>query len=244
MVPTIDGKMHHFDNVGVYDALFVMQDRETKTLWNHITGEALYGPLVGRQLGPIGTLLQTTVEQALVMDPTMQVAISNRPYFVDGRPFGRSGPISHDEGSSGRRAAASGPAPNRVMSSAFARTLGTEDKRLSRMELGLGIVTDGTARFYPIAVIRERGALIDQIGGRKVLVFVDHATSTPAALYVEASRATLEGQEIHLDTGSVVRKGSLFDARGAQLNVERPQQFFSRWYGFSLTFPRPEIFGR
>ena len=47
MVPSIDGTQLHFDNVGLYDALFVMQDVESKTLWNHITGEALYGPHVG-----------------------------------------------------------------------------------------------------------------------------------------------------------------------------------------------------
>ena len=40
--------MHHFENVGLYDGLFVMQDVESKTLWNHITGQALYGPHVGR----------------------------------------------------------------------------------------------------------------------------------------------------------------------------------------------------
>ncbi|MBI2150594.1 MAG: DUF3179 domain-containing protein, partial [Acidobacteria bacterium] len=73
MVPTIAGATHHFDNVGLYDALFVMQDRETKTLWNHITGEALYGPLVGRALGPVSNLLQTNVKQALESDPGMQI---------------------------------------------------------------------------------------------------------------------------------------------------------------------------
>ena len=54
--------MQHFDNVGLYDGLFVMQDVETKTLWNHITGEALYGPRVGSTLGPVGNLLQINVE--------------------------------------------------------------------------------------------------------------------------------------------------------------------------------------
>lgn len=32
LVPAVDGKLPHFDNVGLYDALFVMQDKETKTL--------------------------------------------------------------------------------------------------------------------------------------------------------------------------------------------------------------------
>ena len=91
LVPVIDGKLLHFDNVGLYDALFVMQDKETKTLWNHISGEAVYGPLVGRTLGPVGNQLQVSVEQALAMDPATQIAISNRPYAVNGRRVGPSG---------------------------------------------------------------------------------------------------------------------------------------------------------
>ena len=88
LVPTINGTMHHFDNVGLYDALFVMQDQETKTLWNHITGEAVYGPLVGKSLGPVGNLLQLNVEQALLMDEGLEIAISDRAYTVNGRRFG------------------------------------------------------------------------------------------------------------------------------------------------------------
>jgi len=80
--------MHHFTNAGLYDALFVMQDTETKTLWNHITGEALYGDLVGRTLGPVANVLQTNVAQALARDPAARVAISDRMYFAGGKPFG------------------------------------------------------------------------------------------------------------------------------------------------------------
>ena len=43
LVPTIDGKLHHFTNAGLYDGLFTLYDAETHTLWNHITGEAEYG---------------------------------------------------------------------------------------------------------------------------------------------------------------------------------------------------------
>ena len=57
--------MPRFNNVGLYDALFVMQDETSKTLWNHITGEAMYGPHVGRTLGPVGNMLQMSVEQAI-----------------------------------------------------------------------------------------------------------------------------------------------------------------------------------
>jgi len=57
-------------------------------LWNHITGEAEYGPLVGRTLGPLTNLLQMNVMQALQMDLRMQIAISDRADLAGGKQFG------------------------------------------------------------------------------------------------------------------------------------------------------------
>ena len=226
--------MPRFENVGLYDALFIMQDVESKTLWNHMTGEALYGPHVGRTLGPMGNLLQMSVEQALVYGPEMQLAISDRPYLAGGREFGnftpgpeRLGPRNVDE----------------RMQGMFIETLGTEDARFQRMSMGLGIVTADTLRFYPMDLIEEHGALIDEIDGRRLLLFVDSKTFTPAAIFVDASSATLQDREVHLEGGGTVKMGALYDAAGARLDAERPQQFFSRWYGLALTFPGMEIFG-
>lgn len=43
---------------------------------------------------------------------------------------------------------------------------------------------------YPMERIRERGgAFIDQLDGRKVLIYINSDTSTPAALFVDASSA-------------------------------------------------------
>jgi len=260
LVPTIDGTLHHFDNVGLYDALFVMQDKESSTLWNHITGEAQYGPLVGRTLGPVGNLLQMNVELALELDPDIPVAISSRRYFAGGRAFGE-GPVPTGPGrgdgpaaGEGRGAGpgrargpggAAGPDGRGELAPMFVTTLGTEDTRLPRMGMGLGVLTPTTVRFYPMDRIRERGeALIDDIDGRRVLVYVDPDTNTPAAIFVDASAATLEGKEVRLDSGGVVRSGLVYDAAGQRLDAERPQQLFSRWYGFALTFPGPQIFGQ
>ncbi len=121
--------MHHFNNVGLYDALFVMQDTESKTLWSHMTGEALYGPLVGRSLGPIRNLLQTRVDEALEEDPQTRIAISDRPYFVAGKPAtpgGPTGPVNN-------------LAPQVQLQDFFIKTLGQEDHRRPRMDMGLGV---------------------------------------------------------------------------------------------------------
>lgn len=239
MVPTIDGKLHHFSNVGLYNGLFVMQDAESKTLWNHILGEALYGPLVGRNLGPVGNLLQMNIKQALAMDPKTQIAISDRVYFAGGRQFGSAG----DPPAGGSRQ--NGPNSNAEMSARFVPTLGKEDPRRPRMELGLGVWSGATRRYYPMERIRERSrAFMDQLDGRKVLIYIDPETNTPAALFVKASGATIQDREIHLDNGAIVRDGVLFNRGGKRQTAERPQQVFTRWYGFALTFPGCEVFGQ
>jgi hypothetical protein len=129
------------------------------------------------------------------------------------------------------------------MQGMFIETLGTEDARFQRMSMGLGIVTADTLRFYPMDLIEEHGALIDEIDGRRLLLFVDSKTFTPAAIFVDAPSATLQDREVHLEGGGTVKMGVLYDADGARLDAERPQQFFSRWYGLALTFPGMEIFG-
>lgn len=132
LVPDINGKMGHFNNVGLYDALFVMQDEETKTLWRHIDGQALYGPMVGRSLGPVGNQLQMNVQQALAADSKTRVAISDRPYVAGGKQFNGGGRIPGGGGGGAT-------SDNSQLAPFFVQTLGTEDTRRPRMELGLGI---------------------------------------------------------------------------------------------------------
>ena len=234
MVPTVSGSGHRFETVGVYDGLFVMQDVESKTLWNHITGDALYGPHVGESLSPVGNMLQMSAEQALAIDPNIEMAISGRPYDAGAAP-------DTETGDGGRYRPSN---KNAALSSRFIETLGDDDVRLPRMAMGLGVVGERLVRFYPMDLIEERGAFVDDFDGRSILISADPTTFTPAALFVDASDAVLEAKEVRLDTGGAVRMGVLYDQDGRRLKGERPQQLFSRWYGFTLTFPGAEIFGQ
>ena len=235
----IDGQLHHFNYVGVYDGLAVVQDRESKTLWNHVTGEAMYGPLVGRALTHASNLLHMNVKQALTVDPNMPIAISDRQYFVGDKLFGTA------PGFLGGRGAERW-APENLKAQivpSFVPTLGREDARRPRMDIGLGVWTGATRRYYPMELLRQRGAFVDQIDGRSVLVYIQPETATPAAMFVTARSARMEGRDVRLDNGNTVRMGVLLDRDGTRLTAERPQQLFTRWYGFSLTFPGSEIAG-
>ncbi|MBL4819515.1 MAG: DUF3179 domain-containing protein [Gammaproteobacteria bacterium] len=226
MVPTIEGKTYNFVNSGLYDGLFVLEDKETRTLWSHMTGEGLYGPHASYKM-PVSNLLQMNVAQAMAMDSDMVIAISDRPY-KNGTGFtnGRWNPENLDA----------------KLMPAFVETLGDEDERLDRMAMGLGIWTDDTRRYYPTETIRARGKyLVDEIEGRKLLIVLDPLTSTPTALYWNTDEATIEGRDILLDDGFKISNGVLYDSEGELVEVERPQQLFTRWYGFALTFPGSEI---
>lgn len=220
LAPTLDGVNHHFYAAGLYDGLIVLKDEETGTYWNHVTGEGMAGPLAGRRL-QVSNLLQMNVAQALAMDPLARIAISDQPYSTRVIRW------------TSMRA---------TLTSLFEGTLGVEDGRRDRMELGLGIWSDSSRRFYPMATIRKAGALIDTFDGRTVVVYVDPSTSTPAAAFVDAGKAKREGDQILLDDGSVIRAGVRYDRTGEALVSERPFQLFTRWYGFSLTFPNPEVY--
>ena len=53
----------------MYNGLFLMVDDVTGTYWNHMTGEALHGPDVGKRL-EIRNLVHTTAAQAVEADPS------------------------------------------------------------------------------------------------------------------------------------------------------------------------------
>ena len=240
LVPVIDGSLHHFNYVGLFDGLAVMQDRETKTLWDHITGEALYGPLVGHTLKQFSNLLQMNVTQALTIDPKMPIAISDREYFAGGTHFGSAPGFGGGRGAD--RYAPSNQ--NAQLGPVFVETLGKEDMRRPRMDMGLGVWTDATRRYYPMELLHQRGdAFIDRIDGRNVLIYFDAGTATPDAIFVKATHATMDGKDVRLDDGTIVRMGVLLDRAGKAQHTDRPLEIFTRWYGFALTFPGCEIGG-
>ena len=74
----MDGRVLHYEWAGLDNGLSLLRDFETGSIWNHITGEAVFGPLDGVRLDTYN-LLQTTVDAALKAYPDIDVAISDRP---------------------------------------------------------------------------------------------------------------------------------------------------------------------
>jgi hypothetical protein len=202
--------------------------------------------MVGRTLGPPGNQLQMNVRQALEQDPKTEIAISDRIYFAGRKQFGNSGGgfgAGRGGGQGRPDRGPAGPNPDAAMNERFQGTLGSEDQRRPRMELGLGVWSAATRRYYPVTRIREKGgALIDKLDGREVLIYIDSESNTPAAIFVKSASAKMQDKDVMLDNGMAVRSGVLLDRAGKRIAMEHPQQTFTRWYGFALTFPGSEVF--
>lgn len=182
----MDGTLHHFSASGLFDGLVLLIDDETETYWDHITGEAVHGPLRGKRL-EFWNISITTVAAALSADPEVSLSRSIQPTWR-GRLFGFFN--RHKIDSSG------------FMPPHFFRTMGAPDKRLPRMSQGLGVVVDEEARFYPLEIL-DAGTVTDDWNGRTL----------------EVARGEDRVPFAEWEDGA------------------RPFQLFTRWYGFSYTFP-------
>jgi hypothetical protein len=216
LIPPQDenGKMYDFVNSGLYDALFVMEDKQTLTLWNHFTGEGMYGPHAGDRM-PLDNLFQMSVTQALAMDSSMLIALS-----------GHEGMPARDLEDS-----------EAELMEMFSVTLGSEDDRRSRMEMGLGVWSEGTYRFYPIEVLRENNrVVIDEFDGKSLLVYLDPVISVPGAFFIDTDAGQVDGRNVVLTDGRIIKDGLVYDGNGESLDVEKPFQVYTRWYGFVMSF--------
>jgi hypothetical protein len=124
------------------NGLAVLADRETRTRWDHITGEAFAGPLAGTQLD-VWPIHMTTVAAALMEYPDVTISFSNvrsprrwlaqrlYPQFI------------HTKG---------------LLPGFFYASLSEPiDPRLDKLEQGVGVLAGKKAKFYPSDRIPANG---------------------------------------------------------------------------------------
>ena len=227
MAPSVDGEVHWFAEHGLYDGLFLMRDEESGTYWDHMTGEAVYGPLTGARL-EVSNLMQTTVAQVLDLDRDALVTISDRAIRTD------------EQMTTGSLIRRVGGRLNRM----FRATVNEEDARRPTMDIGMGIWDGQLARYYPYDEVVESGnAVFDDFGGRQVVVYLDPSVYALAAAYTDADGFSWDDKTLRFSDGSYIENAISHDASGERARIERPLQVFTRWYGFSLTFPQTGIYG-
>ena len=190
LTPIVDGKVHHFSAGGLYNGVVLLIDDETQTYWNHITGEALHGPLAGAQL-ETWPIEMTNVRAALKKHPGLRLARARVSLAGKLMAFWQ-----------GRSLRSRGSFPPM-----FRGTMGKPDARLPPHTHGLGVMVGSRgkteARFYPMNSIGN--GQDDLWGDRTLQVRIGDDDHVPFACWAEEGR--------------------------------RPMQMFTRWYGFSSTYP-------
>jgi hypothetical protein len=227
MTPSIDGVTRKFAEHGLYDGLFLMRDEETGTFWDHLTGDAVYGPDVGKTL-EISNLLHSRVDQVLANYPEALITLSDQAIRTD-RDMEPRSLLARVRGG---------------LSRMFSSTVEKEDDRLGTMDIGLGLWRGGEGRYYAYDQIAEEGrAILDTFQGQQTLVFLDPETFVLSAFNVDTESLRWDESVLRLSNGQYIERSILYDADATRAEAARPLQIFTRWYGFALTFPDAEIYG-
>ncbi len=227
VTPIINEQILHFRVTGIYNGMSIMSDDESKSVWEHITGECIKGPLQGTRLETrpaqylmAAQVLETTPDALIAISkPSLLARVS---YFLLLRHMLNS---------------------NGYMPGLFRLSMTKRDERLAELELGLGVWIDRHARYYPLRSINtSNNAILDTLNQQQILVYVDPATHVPIAHISSARIQGWDNDVLVLESGERIHNGYVLNGASEKTPVERPNQQFTRWYGFSYMFPNCEIY--
>jgi len=227
LIPIVEGRVHHFRYAGLYNGLALVRDQETSSFWSHYTGECVHGRHRGARLEPFSPIRQMTAEQALERYPEAELGLASPGLFA--RVFSRLMQVSALK-------------PKGSIPPHFYRTIDEPDRRRPRLDMGLGVTCGDAARYYPLETLGRDTIVNDTLAGRGLVVYLDPVTRVPDASFSEAGGTRWEGDRLRLESGRAISNGRLEEAGGATERLERPVQQFTRWYGFSYTYPGCDIY--
>jgi hypothetical protein len=172
----VNNHVHHFGAIGLTNGLAILADRETRTHWDHITGEAIAGPLTGSRL-EVWSFRMTTVAAALAENPDITVSASTYhsfqrnlaqrlyPHFIHGKVW----------------------LPNFI----YASMNSPVDPRMDRLTQGLGVIIGNKAKYYPMSRIPADG-ICDPWLGRVLRVQRGELDGVPRAKWQDTNEEPLQ----------------------------------------------------
>ena len=205
----------------------VMFDRETGTLWSHLTGEALQGPLVGQKLEQVLSE-QTTWGRWRAKHPQTQM-LKVDAIDLRGDPY-QSYYASSDAGVIGRKRT-DGRLP--IKEKVIGVRLGGEVKAYSFTALARDRVVDDTVGGVPLVVVfdgrSQSGAVYRRDPGGRPLTFAP----APSSLSI-----------VDTETGSTWDGLSGKATVGADVGIQLDQVpiTYSFWFGWVDFYPNTEVY--
>ena len=158
------------------NGLAILADRETRTRWDHITGEAVAGPLAGYQLD-VWSVHMTTVAAALTEHSDINIFPSNFRSL--------------------RRRLAQKLYPRFIHSSVwlpgffYASMSESIDPRLDKLTQGLGVIVGKKAKYYPMDRIPVNG-LRDAWLNRTLCIERGVIDGVPRAIWTDSAEKPMQ----------------------------------------------------
>ena len=213
-----------------------MYDHQTRSLWSHITGEAIRGPLKGKRLKPLAATPQVAWKTWQLNYPRTRVL---------------SVPIR-----GGRRESLNQDVYADYHASQRAGVSGMEytDDRLPNKSLVIGVqvpVEDGTTQFraYPLTHFMETSVINDMLGEIPLLIFHDK-TSFATAVFtrnVVGDVRTFNVQDKHLvqdNTGTRwnLITGEATSSKEKETRLQRLPAINIYWFAWARYYPETSIY--
>lgn len=234
----LDGETYTFGVSGKLwrDAL-LMYDHQTRSLWSHITGEAVQGTLKGKQLKVLAAMPQiawNTWRQNYPNTKVLSVQFDLR------HPERR---MEERRTDSYARYHAS-PEPG-VSGMRYA------DNRLRNKDLVVGIQLEQHYRAYPFEVFEHRLVINDEIDGTPVLVFHEKSSNATSVFL-----RMLDGKPLNFehhkgyfakDTSGTTWNlitGTATEGEFKDKKLERLPSINVYWYAWARYHPETTIYGR
>jgi hypothetical protein len=224
----VDGRILDFGVSGLLlNNAMVMYDRQTDSLWAHISGEALQGPLMDSQLEFLTSWFTTWEEWKTRHPDTLAlfkdgVLVDNYASYYNSDEIGVSGVV------------------------------GFED-RLPNKEFVVGIAHESEAIAYPFSTLRQEPVINDEVGDLPVVVIFLSESQTGLVYRRQVDEQMLEFS-FDSETGKLVdaQTGSTWDAwRGIAVDGPLKGEILRRvhstrafWFGWRDNNPGSQIYGQ
>jgi hypothetical protein len=148
---TVQGTEYTFGTSGMLrNSNLIMYDRQTESLWQQVTGEAIVGDMVGATLKSLPAQIVSFEQFRSAYKDGL--VLSRRTGFR--RNYGRNPYVGYDD----------------VSQRPFLFH-GKVDDRLPPLEKVVAVVVGSENKAYPYAVTQEKRVINDDVGGKQVVIF-------------------------------------------------------------------------
>ena len=223
--PIVDGQELTFDVGGLIFDIFTMFDRETGSVWTHLDGKAIQGPLAGARLKLVPVPQMTWAEWRAAY-PSTSVLSPDTP-FSNRYRTARVGRHSESEDRFG-------------------------DDRLPSNALVVAVEAAGHFKGYPIDAVADAGGGVnDVLGGLPLVVVYDGVAQTGIAFSRTVEGQVLDFRRIAGDRVELTdeQTGTVWDYLGRAISgplkgesLDFALSYISEWYGWSAYHPDTGLF--